>query len=132
MNVRPRSGQELTVDHVAAGHTSPGPHETDLLPGASRRYLDPAQADFLVARLGEKIAAATTRPCPQRGVFMMIELRTAIESRQELDWTSIDILMLAFARHPGFRTQWSHRVPVPRSAGVDDVLRTCADRGHNS
>ncbi len=109
VNVRPSSAQELTVDHIAAGHTSP------IL--AKLTYFRAHPADALTRprrtswSLGwvKRSPLPMARPCLQREVHLMIELCTAIESGQELDWTSIDILMLAFARHPGFRTQWNHR-----------------------
>jgi len=71
--------------------------------------LHPAQADFFVARLSEELDAALLRPFNKRALRMLADLREAITSRQEPDQMSIDILTVAYAGHPEFRTDWHQR-----------------------
>ncbi len=71
--------------------------------------LHPAQADFLVARLSEELDAALLRPFDERGLRVLADLRATITSNQEADRMSIDVLTVAYAGHPEFRTDWNQQ-----------------------
>ncbi len=71
--------------------------------------LHPAQADFLAARLSEELDAALLRPLNERALRTLADLRATITCNEEADQMSIDVLTVAYAGHPEFRTDWTQR-----------------------
>jgi len=69
--------------------------------------LDSAHVGFLIARLNDEIEAARTRRGDDRGLRLMVELRSELDSGQRSDQMSIDLLTVAYSRHPDFRLDWN-------------------------
>lgn len=89
--------------------------------------LDEAHVAFLVARISDEIDAALARRNaghaeePERepgrgttgltrtdeGLRVLTELRTTLQQGQTPDQMSIDLLTVAYSRHPEFRASWN-------------------------
>ena len=78
--------------------------------------MDPAFARFLADRLSEEALAAHERAdgvSSSGGVRLLHELLWDLEQGNPPDQMSLDLMVVAYARHPEFRPEWNRW----RSAG---------------
>ena len=84
-----------------------------LLPGPPLRQagrMDPAFTAFLRERLTEEAAAAQSRDGhdrPEGGRALLHEILWDLEQGNPPDQMSLDLLVVAYARHPDFRPEWN-------------------------
>jgi hypothetical protein len=78
--------------------------------------VDPAFLEFLTDRLAEEVVAATHRrqsastesaDVAERGVRMLDELVATLDRGETPDQMSLDLLRVAYHRHPEFRPEWN-------------------------
>ena len=83
---------------------------------ATTRVVDPAFLQFLTDRLAEEVVAATHRrqsassgsaDVADRGVQMLDELVATLDRGETPDQMSLDLLSVAYHRHPEFRVEWN-------------------------
>ena len=87
-----------------------GDYRADPLADAARwrsspaRDPDPAFLAFLRDRLAEESRRTTPG---QRGTEVLAEVLRSLETGGRPDQMSLDLLTVAYARHPEFRTEWN-------------------------
>jgi hypothetical protein len=78
--------------------------------------VDPAFLQFLTDRLAEEVVAAAHRretasaesaDVADRGVRILDELVATLDRGESPDQMSLDLLRVAYARHPEFRKEWN-------------------------